>query len=168
FFDDIPWISIQPLFDLANNDSSAILHISLDPGNLPSGSYQSAFTFFTTQIGYMDRTLLPIHLDVVSDISEPPTPIPETFEVSQNYPNPFNPETHIRYGLPEPAKVTIDIFNILGQRVYHHQTALLPAGFHTFIWKGRSDQGHPLSSGVYFYQISDGKHSIIRKMVLMK
>ena len=51
--------------------------------------------------------------------------VPETFVLEQNYPNPFNPRTTITFGLPQPAQVRLDVFNMLGARVavfeYRHE-----------------------------------------------
>ncbi|GEM_PF-244965 len=164
----ISWLDIHPLFDIADADSDGLFLLSIAPGNMPPGIYQSAITFYTSHANGMQAIHLPIRLDHVTGIADKPHSIPNTFEVSQNYPNPFNPETQIRYGLPKPARVTIEIFNILGQRVYIHKTPLLSAGYHTFTWKGISTNGQSLSSGVYFYKVSDGKQAIIRKMVLIR
>ena len=95
--------------------------------------------------------------------------IPTAFELDQNFPNPFNPATSIRYGLPEAAKVTIKVFDLLGKEV----VTLLSgeqrqAGYHVVSWGGHDKNGSPVSTGVYFYQIVSGKFSQTRKMLLVK
>jgi len=93
---------------------------------------------------------------------------PTVLTVFQNYPNPFNPVTRIKFGLPNPSSVKIEIFNSLGQRVYFEETPRLPVGYHLFEWNGQNTVGREVSSGVYFYKISDGKHTTVRKMVLLR
>jgi hypothetical protein len=77
---------------------------------------------------------------IARDISE----VPERFELFQNYPNPFNPITTISFNLPFPGKVTIKIFNTLGEEVANLLSASLLSGFHSYEWDA-SD----LASGIY-------------------
>lgn len=97
------------------------------------------------------------------------TLVPTAFDLAQNFPNPFNPETMIRYSLPEAATVTLEIYNMLGQKVRtlvdHTQQA---ADFYTLSWNGRDDNGKALSSGMYLYRLTAGSYVNTRKMVLMK
>ncbi|MCK9282422.1 MAG: YCF48-related protein, partial [Melioribacteraceae bacterium] len=89
--------------------------------------------------------------------------IPITYELMQNYPNPFNPSTIIKFGLPESGKVTLSIFNILGEKVTDLINKELEAGYHEIKW----DASY-LSSGMYIYTISTGKFRDVKKMLLMK
>ncbi|WP_340106252.1 right-handed parallel beta-helix repeat-containing protein [Rhodohalobacter sp. 8-1] len=95
--------------------------------------------------------------------------LPEAFSLEQNYPNPFNPATNIQYQLPESGKVTVSVFNSIGQQV-----ALLanrenrPAGIYTVSWDAGS-----AASGVYFYRIevageSGATFMDVKKMTLIK
>jgi hypothetical protein len=90
------------------------------------------------------------------------------FEVSdyylgQNYPNPFNPSTQIKFGLKESDFVTLKIFNILGNELSTVVHGYKSAGNHTVNFDASG-----LSSGVYFYRITAGNYSEIRKMILEK
>ncbi|HEY4611441.1 MAG TPA: T9SS type A sorting domain-containing protein [Bacteroidota bacterium] len=93
---------------------------------------------------------------------------PKTFELFQNYPNPFNPTTTINYQLPTPMRVTLKIFNLLGQEVATLIDGEKPAGFHQETFDART-----LASGVYVYQLvgheTTGRQVVSRKaMVLIK
>lgn len=94
---------------------------------------------------------------------------PSQFYLSQNYPNPFNGTTTIRYSLPQPATVSVEIFDILGERLAMLTEGFLPAGEKSINWDGKDHNGSPVSSGVYVYRIQveeRGKfHSVSRKMV---
>ncbi len=95
---------------------------------------------------------------------------PREFALHQNFPNPFNPDTTIKYDLAESADVTLQIYNVLGQVV---RTLVVSeaqnAGRYQIRWNGMDDRGVPVSSGIYFYQISaDGKFSDVRKLMLLK
>ncbi len=76
------------------------------------------------------------------------------FWLAPAYPNPFNPATTIRYGLPEPAEVEIEVFNIQGQKVRQLVRGRRAAGWHTVQWNGQNDRGIPLSSGVYLIRLN--------------
>ena len=93
----------------------------------------------------------------------PGDPVPEVFGLAQNYPNPFNAGTTIRYQLPRPAKVNIVLYNIRGQKVATLVNEEKAPGYYTYRWDARS-----LSSGIYFYRMTAGDYSAVRKLVLIK
>ena len=101
----------------------------------------------------------------VLDIQTTPT----EFALLQNFPNPFNPETTIGYELAESADVTLQIYNVVGQVV---RTLIASesqsVGRYQVRWDGMDDRGMPVSSGIYFYQISAGKFQDVRKLMLLK
>ena len=95
---------------------------------------------------------------------------PREFALHQNFPNPFNPDTTIKYDLAESADVTLQIYNVLGQVVRTLVASEAQnAGRYQIRWNGMDDRGVPVSSGVYFFQISaDGKFHDVRKLMLLK
>ncbi len=166
--EDVPWLKIEPLFGLTGAGSDTALMITIRPENIQPGYYLSGITLYSSHAGEMRKDFIPIFLDYATGIASSEPQIPTQFEVGQNYPNPFNPKTHVRFGLPTPARVKIEIFNLLGRRVYVEETQPLPAGYHLFEWNGQSAAGQEVSSGIYFYRISDGKNMAVRKMVLLR
>lgn len=94
--------------------------------------------------------------------------IPTEFTVSQNYPNPFNPTTNIKYGIPQDAKVSLVIYNMLGQVVKTLVDQEQEAGYYTVRWDGTNDFGSRVSSGIYIYRITAGKYTSTMKMNLLK
>ncbi|MEJ5261919.1 MAG: T9SS type A sorting domain-containing protein, partial [Ignavibacterium sp.] len=93
---------------------------------------------------------------------------PKEFSLAQNYPNPFNPSTTINFSLASDSKVTLKLFNILGQELMTVLNSNLSAGNHKINFDGSS-----LNSGVYIYRLdatgNDGKtFSASRKMILNK
>jgi Secretion system C-terminal sorting domain len=92
------------------------------------------------------------------------TELPESFQLYQNYPNPFNPTTTISFDLVEQGRVTLEIYNVLGQRVASlvRGTNLSP-GRHTV-----SFDASALVSGVYLYALRTKSGMITRQMVLLK
>lgn len=85
-----------------------------------------------------------------------------------NYPNPFNPETTISFSTQKDNLVTLDIYNIKGQRVKTLINEHKTAGQHSVVWNGTDDNNRNVSSGVYFYRMRNGEFSSTKKMILMK
>ncbi len=86
------------------------------------------------------------------------------FELSQNYPNPFNPTTTIKFGLPADTRVTLEVFNITGEKVSTLvSNEMKSAGYYEVQFNGSE-----LSSGVYFYKLLTENGLHINKMMLMK
>ncbi len=88
---------------------------------------------------------------------------PKQFELYQNYPNPFNPTTKIKYSLASSSKVTLRIYNLLGQQIKQLVNENETAGHHEVTFDGSN-----LSSGIYFYRITAGQHTMSKKMILTK
>ena len=86
-----------------------------------------------------------------------------------NYPNPFNPETTISFSVAQTSSfVTIDIYNIKGQKVKALINDKFDAGAHQVVWDGKDNSGKPVSSGIYFYKIKASNYTSTKKMILMK
>jgi len=93
---------------------------------------------------------------------------PETYVLFQNFPNPFNPATTIRFDLKQTSTVTLEIYNVLGQRVASWNYGTMDAGRYE-----KSIAMAQYSSGVYFYRIvaqgNDGeKFASVKKLMLVK
>jgi len=93
---------------------------------------------------------------------------PKAFESFQNYPNPFNAATSISFALPEDAQVTLEVYNVLGQRVRKLVDDYLPAGKHTVHFDARNEHGEDLASGIYFYRLQTDHTVATKKMILLK
>ena len=94
--------------------------------------------------------------------------IPVEYYLSQNYPNPFNPTTTIQYQIPKDCKVSLIIYNMLGQKVRSLVDDNQIAGYYTAKWDSKNDNGVNLSSGIYFYRIHAGKFIKTKKMLLLQ
>ncbi len=84
------------------------------------------------------------------------------------YPNPFNPSTTISFSLSKPDKISLDIYNIKGQKVKTLLNEYKSKGFHSLVWNGKSEQGEPCASGIYFYRLSCHDYTRTRKMMMIK
>ena len=90
--------------------------------------------------------------------------VPTQFALHQNYPNPFNPETKISVDVPESSKLTISIFNALGEKVGEVFDGELQAGKHSFIWRAAPS----LANGIYFCRLESNQFNATIKMILLK
>ncbi len=89
--------------------------------------------------------------------------VPTEFVLHQNYPNPFNPSTTIAYGIPAAMKVSMVVYNILGQEVQTLVNEVQNAGMHQVVFDASR-----IASGMYFYRVSAGNNVTTKKMMLVK
>ena len=94
--------------------------------------------------------------------------LPSGFALEQNYPNPFNPKTNIEFQVSTPGFVSVEIFNILGQKTKTLVSEFKEAGQYSVLWDGKDDDNRPVPSGIYFYRMNAGDFSQTKKMVMLK
>ncbi len=94
--------------------------------------------------------------------------IPAAGFLAQNYPNPFNPTTTIQYEIKEAGNASIEVFNIIGQKVKTLVDGYHNADNYSLVWDGTNNQNEGVSSGVYFYKMQAGRYTSTKKMILMK
>jgi hypothetical protein len=88
---------------------------------------------------------------------------PDVYTLAQNHPNPFNPTTTIGYSLPQAGQVELVVFNVLGEEIARLVDGYMDQGIHFVEFSGEN-----LTSGIYFYKITAGDFSEMKKMILMK
>lgn len=89
--------------------------------------------------------------------------VPTAFSLEANYPNPFNPQTTIAFALPEATHVTIQVFDLLGQKVADLVNGQKEAGTHTLVFDAQG-----LASGIYLYRMRAGSFEQHRTMLFLK
>lgn len=164
---------------------------SLSTGSLPAGasfvdSLNGAGSFswtpslgqaglynvtFTASDGFLaDSEVVAITVDSIptgiDDIN--PRNLPKRYSLSQNYPNPFNANTQIVFALPKAGHTTLEVFNILGQKVNTLVNEYLTAGNKVVNWDGRDDRRQPVPSGIYLYKLRSGEFVERKKMLYLK
>ena len=102
-----------------------------------------------------------------SDVDENPVNI-AGFALHQNYPNPFNPATTIRFDLLKPDRVTLRVYNALGQEVVTLLEQNIAAGEHAFQWEALDKRGRRAASGIYFYELRGTNFTTRKKMILLQ
>jgi|GEM_PF-4311527 len=171
--DDLAWLLIADgncsYPDLAPGASSyGIDTYTFDLRNYPGGSFNVWF-----DVTYTDTCGMQYQVRLDPTFLEPeenglPGVTPARFVLHQNIPNPFNPETAISFELPSGAFSELVIYNTAGQVVKRLWAGSLPAGLHTFLWEGDSDQGSAVPSGTYFYSLRSGGLTDTKRMVLIR
>ncbi len=140
-----------------NGTSTEIHNYSYTDNNVETGTYY----YRLKQIDYNGRY-------EYSEVVEVDVQAPVNFSLAQNYPNPFNPSTKITFSLAVDSKVTLKIFDVLGQEVTTLISSDLSAGVHKIDFNAAN-----INSGVYFYRIEaagvDGTQFMdVKKMILTK
>ncbi len=127
---------------------------------------EGEITFIYNGAAFIEFTVSSLILDVEDDEI---TTIPETFTLLENTPNPFNASTELKFGLPEDAPVSLEVYDVLGNRI---STLIsnneMTAGYHSVIWDGRTDDNSPVASGIYLYKITAGDYEASRTMILVE
>ncbi len=171
-------------YPTATGDGEIIMQYQVveEPGSCTIGTENGAET---DGLNYLfddsydaTATLLQSHL-VIKITTNPPqlvaiepgsdkSLLPDHFVLEQNYPNPFNPSTHIRFALPEASQTSLAIYRIDGQLVKVLNNDYLPAGIYENLWDGTNDHGVKVSSGVYFYRLTTGNFTQVKKMLFIR
>jgi len=163
-------------FAVAPSDSGLVNLTWSVPASVPDSIHLQLIDGTTTidmkrQSSYSFAAKLPRGLRVNSIVTSvnDNSRLPTTYALEQNFPNPFNPSTTIQYALPHDGRVTIIVYNVLGQEIAKLANDEMKAGYHTALWTAN------VASGVYFYRIEasaldDPTNQFIqvRKMLLLK
>ncbi len=115
-----------------------------------------------------DPVLIVLEREAATALNSDDTPQLSGFALHQNYPNPFNPTTTISYRLERTDKVSLAIYDILGNRVRMLVNSRQSAGSYQLIWNGRNDAGQLVTSGEYFYVLETENFRESKKMSLIR
>ena len=148
-FDGTTWTTYTKDDGLTNND---VYSIAVDADNVK---------WFGTLYGVSSFDKGAISVENTQDM-------PAVMDIRGNFPNPFNPFTTIEFLLNNDGFVTLDMFNISGQKVNTLFAKYLPAGVHSVIWDGRDANGSVVSSGIYFCRLINGDNTSVHRMLLVK
>lgn len=126
---------------------------------IESSSYLSPEEVFSSTIEWLSE---------LTAIGFAQAELPQKNEIHQNYPNPFNPTTTIEFDLNKKQRISIEIFNSLGQKIRSLKSSVMNAGSHQIIWNGKNDHRKDVSSGIYYYSLKAKDYSKVRKMLLIR
>ena len=137
--------------------------VSITPGSNGCSNTTYSTTVSNNSVPYAFPSGTHYWLCSGEGISKNENTLPTDYSLSQNYPNPFNPETQIKYALPKAKQVKIVVCNILGAEVTTLVNEYKQAGNYNVTFNGSN-----LASGVYFYKITAGQFTDVKKMLLIK
>ncbi|MBN1755977.1 T9SS type A sorting domain-containing protein, partial [bacterium] len=163
---------------LIDQDNQPVTFTASDPEgyfhltNVPEGVYRlqadktdfysyEEHIYFDESIFDLEITLYRVMTNVFDENTAAVTP--STLGLEQNYPNPFNPVTYIRYNVPATSKVTLEVYDILGNRVKQLVDAEQERGRYLAVWEATE-----LSSGIYFCKLQVGGRTESIRMNLIK
>lgn len=112
------------------------------------GEYNGNFSYYKNQI--------PTSVEASN-------PLPTKFELQQNYPNPFNPATNLEFTIPHSQLTILKVFDLLGREVTTLVNEVRPPGRYQVMWHARN-----VASGVYFYRLTAGSFTQMRRMIVLK
>jgi len=142
--------------------------VTVDKLDYSAASASASPTYDSVTGAAVTSTVAPLVIDAVVTAIESNPVVPVEFGLEQNYPNPFNPSTQILFSMPQAGKVSLTIYNLLGQKIMTLVDGTLAAGTHTVSWNGRDARGVQLPSGVYFYSLKTSNFTATKRMILMK
>ena len=163
-FDHAPWTS--SLEEPVNISTTMVRYHITWLQEEPAGYYKVGLFFGsdTTDVWVDNFELKPSTTGVKM---ENENALPQHTQLGRNYPNPFNPETSIPYPLTEASRVKLAVYNLLGQNVITRVDELQDTGYHTVSWNGNDKNGHPMASGIYFYNLKTDNNSIETKKFIL-
>jgi len=177
--------------DVTANDGIFSTRLTFPTGSLKNVNYKyllravadTAFAFECSGQGdrnvFLDDTIFSTTNPIVLDLAHyddcafatgaPALAVtPVGYALDPGRPNPARTVTSISYAVPQPTRVTLDVYDVSGRLVRRLVDGTRPEGRHTVVWNGRNADGSPLPSGVYFLRLSAGDFRQSRKVVLMR
>ena len=147
---------------------------SVGPFDLPAGD--STYVAFAVVCGEDYNDLLTNSDEADSIFREKtgileeiiPASSPTALSLFQNVPNPFHNHTSIRFVMTNEDKLALKVFDISGRVVASLYEGIVKEGAHAVRWDGKTDEGRPLPSGVYFYSLSTAERNITKKLVVLR
>lgn len=137
--------------------------------DLEPGTYFIGVSIYDPQpIGVSSSYKLTVTGEIISSVKDISLELPKQFALEQNYPNPFNPETTISYNLPKQTRVTLNIYNIVGEKVITLCDTKQNAGYHSVRWDGKDSLGRLVSGGIYLCRMKAGTYTQTIRMLLLK
>ncbi|MDP8202525.1 MAG: lectin like domain-containing protein [Candidatus Tenebribacter burtonii] len=132
---------------------------------VPTGSY----SYYLTAVYSGDWESEPSNVVEINHTDANGIQIPIVNSLNGNYPNPFNPTTTISFSVAQTSSfVTLEIYNLKGQKIKKFEIRNLKSGINNIVWNGDDNSGKAVSSGVYYYKLQVDKFFQTKKMVLIK
>ena len=164
----VTWLSLDPISGSIAGSDSIDVEITFDSSDLTPDVYACQIIITDDR----EETIVAVTLTVTGTNTQNDITGLET-KLIGNHPNPFNPSTTISFEVAQTSSfVTLEIFNIKGQKVRTLVDGKLDAGHHSVIWNGKDDNNKSVSSGIYFavFDVDNNgsDYTSVKKVILMK
>jgi hypothetical protein len=130
------------------------------PSTLPVGTYNVQVTNPDAQFDQLPGAFT---VYSTTGINDDFLQNPAGFNLMQNYPNPFNPSTKIEFQIPNGSLTKVTVYNLAGQEIATLLNEYRPAGQYSIEFNAEN-----LPSGIYFYRLTAGDYSAMKKMILLR
>ena len=163
----------------ANNNVAAYSSTDANGHYVIEGLLPGDYSLLFEKVGFKESSASNIELDYSSNITatanaslneDPVMAVEENenimvkdYKLYQNYPNPFNPTTRIKFAIPTESFVTLNVYNVLGEKVRTLLSGQKKSGVYEVTFNAKN-----LGSGIYFYSLRAGNYNAVRKMILLK
>ncbi len=158
----LDWLDIGSMQGIIDGNSNLNIPVTLDAVGLADGVYDAVLRILTNDYNMLVNEL-PVTFEVGATYVESEENLPSQITLNPVYPNPFNAETVISFYLTEPGDVTLEIFNITGQKVATLADEYLQSGEHSISWNATD-----YSSGIYLIRLTDGVNTQTERLTLIK
>lgn len=149
-------------FTVLIKDTTGLLDTSITQTNLSPYTIYFWRVKFSNAIGSSDCSVRKFRTQQAASVAVN-NALPTEYQLLQNYPNPFNPNTMISFTLKDGGTTSLKVYDVLGREVGTVVNEYLAAGAYSFQFNAEN-----LTDGVYFYQLTSGKFSAVKKMLLVK
>jgi len=159
-----PWLTVEPFTGTIAPGNAQTIQVTCDGSQMPLGDYEGTI-FITSNDPDSPMMEIPVnfHVDFASGIAI--TDVNET-KVS-HYPNPFSGQVMIDLELSHAAFVSLEIFDVNGEKVRTLTNKNYEPGIYHYSWNGTNKQGKPVNTGVYFYRLRAGGFEKVEKLLLV-
>lgn len=153
------------LIQNGENYGTEIHYSYTDQEIMPNTSYY--YWLESISLSMISTMYGPVQIYTNTEDNEIPD-IPLMTQLGKAYPNPFNPVVYIPFSLKEAQDVSLEIFNLRGQRLWKQNIPNCHSGNHLIMWDGKDENGSKMVSGTYLYRMKAGAYSNTRKVIMTK
>ncbi len=161
---EMTWITPDPENDIIEPYNSQDINITFDATGIPGGTHQAVISIMCTS---MEQPIIEIpvtmFVEEMVDVAEDDIALPGAFALKNAAPNPFNASTSIAYSLPSDSDISLEIFNLLGQKVETLYDGHQSAGEHSYIWNAGE-----YATGIYLIRLTNGTEVETKRVTLLK
>jgi len=163
-YQPVDWLSVSPTEGTVLAGERIDVEVDVDAAGVPEGEY---FADIVVVSNGGDPVVVPVTLTVGSTGAD--DRVPSEAVSYGNYPNPFRPTTRIAFSVPRTTLVTARVYSVDGRLVRTlAEERTYGAGRHTVRWDGRTGDGDPAPTGVYFFVLKAGNQELSGKMLLLR